>query len=440
MKDATTLLTATLLILCLNCRTSAAPPKVVKATPDNGAKDVDPTTKQIVVVFDQPMDRRGRSIVGGGESFPEIVGQPTWSNDRTIVMNVKLKPDHDYWLSINNPTFKNFANTKGESAVPYPIAFSTAPAKDAADKLTPEVNRKAIAELRKFIDDDYSYKDLRGIDWDKLFADNAPKLEKAESASAFARQAGEMLAAARDIHLFLKVGDRTFASGRRSVPANLDLKTLQKTVPKWKEQGGGVATGKFDDGVTYLFIGSWSNDVRASLDPAYAAIGTADPKKGIVIDVRANSGGSEDIAREVAGCFVSEAKVYSKNTIRHDGKTEGPFDRIVEPNRARPSFRGPVAVLIGQYCMSSNESFILMMKAAGATLVGEKTYGSSGNPKPHELSNGVTVFLPSWRDLRPDGTCLEGEGVAPDVAVKAADTDFQNGDPVLDAALKLLKK
>jgi C-terminal processing protease CtpA/Prc len=57
-----------------------------------------------------------------------------------------------------------------------------------------------------------------------------------------------------------------------------------------------------------------------------------------------------------------------------------------------------------------------------------------------DLGNGVTAFVPSWKDLRPDGTCLEGEGIAPDVEVKAGPRDFAASDPVLEAAVAVLAK
>ncbi|HLQ38586.1 MAG TPA: peptidase S41, partial [Planctomycetota bacterium] len=64
----------------------------------------------------------------------------------------------------------------------------------------------------------------------------------------------------------------------------------------------------------------------------------------------------------------------------------------------------------------------------------------SGNPKPHELGNGVTIVVPSWQDLRPDGTCFEGEGLAPDVEVAATAQDLEQHDPILERALELLRK
>ena len=91
--------------------------------------------------------------------------------------------------------------------------------------------------------------------------------------------------------------------------------------------------------------------------------------------------------------------------------------------------------------MRANESFVLMMKKAkDAIIVGQRTAGSSGNPKPYDLGNGVTVLLPSWQVLRPDGTCWEGEGIAPDVFVPCTSRDFRDRDPPLDKALELLRK
>jgi hypothetical protein len=415
----------------------AAPPRVVQTTPENDAVDVDPATSEIVVVFDQPMDPAGRSIVGGGETFPEIIDAPQWRDERTIVIPVRLQADHDYWLSINNENFRNFANRRGESAEPYPLSFSTSPPPGTAP-IDPEVNRRAVAQLREAIENNYSYRDLRQVKWDELFAEHREKLEQAATAKAFGRDAAAMLSTAGDMHILVRAGTRTFATHRPNAAMNFNLASVSRLVPEFTWHGG-VAIGKLPGGITYILIPSWGDAQRASLDHVYAAIAEADASKGIIIDVRPNGGGDELLARQVAGCFIDTPRVYSKNTIREGGQWRGPFDRVVEPNAKQPPFRGKVVVLQGQQCMSSNESFLLMMKSAGATLVGERSYGSSGRPMPFELANGVTVLLPSWRDMRPDGTLLEGEGVAPDVEVKFPPAVFERNDPVLMAGMKALR-
>src|SRR5687767_355549 len=97
---------ALLLVLVSAGAASAAAPKVVITAPDNGEVDVDPGVKEIRIEFDQPMGG-GRSLVGGGEAFPEIAGEMKWANPKTLVVPVKLKPEHEYWLSVNSDTFKN---------------------------------------------------------------------------------------------------------------------------------------------------------------------------------------------------------------------------------------------------------------------------------------------------------------------------------------------
>jgi C-terminal processing protease CtpA/Prc len=64
---------------------------------------------------------------------------------------------------------------------------------------------------------------------------------------------------------------------------------------------------------------------------------------------------------------------------------------------------------------------------------------ASGNPRPVSIAPGVVVRLPSWKDLRPDGTLIEGRGIDPDVPVLATPDQLRTADPVLDAALAWLR-
>jgi hypothetical protein len=419
----------------------AEPPTVVQATPDNGDSDVDPGLTEIRIVFDQPMNTTGYSVVGGGPAFPKLAGKAKWADAKTLVVPVQLEADHEYWLSINSDSFRNCRSAAGESATPYPISFKTAKV-GAAPKppLTIEQNWAAVAKLKEAIDQHYSYRDRLKLDWAKLLADATPGLEAAKTPVEFARATARFLAPAQDAHVSVGLDKMRLPTHHRSVTANINLRTLPRLVPQWKAHNNTVATGRFDDGVTYLLIAGWPGGRGGDLEPAFEAIKAADPSKGIVIDVRPNGGGDEILARQIAGCFVDGRKVYSKNDIRRSGKFEGPFDRAVEPTKDRPAYRGKVVVLMGPACMSSNESFLMMMKQVpGCKLVGDRSRGSSGNPKPHDLGNGVTVYLPVWRDLQPDGTPIEGQGIAPDVKVKATEKDLAAADPVLEAALKVVR-
>jgi beta-lactamase regulating signal transducer with metallopeptidase domain len=105
------------------------PPRIVRMIPDNGAQDVDPSLKRIRVTFDRPM-AAGFSWTGGGEHFPTIPdgAKPKWSADRkTCTLPVALRPDWDYRLGLNSPSFKNFASAEGSPLEPVVYGFRTSP-------------------------------------------------------------------------------------------------------------------------------------------------------------------------------------------------------------------------------------------------------------------------------------------------------------------------
>lgn len=428
-------------------RAGAAPPRVAKAVPDNGDVGVDPGLKEIRVTFDQAMNRGGMSVVGGGESFPGH-GKPRWTTSRTIVIPIRLEPNHDYWLSINNDRFRNFRSRSGESAVPYPIAFRTAPTTDTAtdaggQTLTAKDNQRAVNLLRAALRKHYSYYDRLGIDWDDLVARQRDALVAAKTPAEFARIAGMVLARAKDKHLWFRVGNTTIPSYVNPSVPNANFKLLPKIVPGWQIRCRGVASGRWSDGIGYLLIDSWDRSNDELVKTVLQVLREMHDAPALVIDVRGNGGGSEPLAAEVAGCFVDSPRLYARHVYRDPDRPGGfttPRDRWLQPNHDGPAFRGRVAVLTGPAVMSSCEAFLLMMKQVpGAVLVGARSQGSSGNPQPYDLGNGVTVFLPSWKSMTPDGHELEGQGIAPDIEVRAAPNDFATSDPVLEAALARLR-
>ncbi len=431
-------------LTCAAPEARATPPEIISILPDNGDEGVDPALKELRIEFDQDMGG-GRSICGGGPEFPKIAGNPKWETPRALVVPIQLEPSHDYVLSINCQSFQNFRSTGGEPLAPYPVSFRTAADSASAAKsvqASPEKNRAAIGELRKAIDDSYSYRDLRHVDWDAEFKKHAARLEASATPAAFAREAAKLLGAARDVHISVKLGKGLMPTFRPNVEPNCDLQTLSRIVPQWKQRSDVVFSGRFNDGVAYLMIASWPGERSMVLEPALAAIREMKDAPAMIIDVRPNGGGDEDIAGQIASRFATKRVVYSKNCYRSAGGKDGfgrEIERLVPVGPDSEHFGGKVAVLMGPANMSSNESFLLMMRAVGAKLVGDRSYGASGNPKPHVLSNGVTVLLPSWKDMLPDGTCLETRGVDPDIPVRTSAGELESADPVLEAGLKSVR-
>lgn len=450
------------LLLCvLSGAAWAARPTVVETEPAMGDASVDPETRRIVVRFDSPMNTRGGwSIVGGGETFPEFRGRPRWTNPTTLVIPVKLRPSQDYRMSFNNASFQNFRGRDGQVLVPYPLQFRTAATpggggddgENGLDANDPEAFGPAQAdamatELRALIAEAYSYRDRVVEDWDSIFAENAEALRNSDNPAAFAGTASMMLAAARDKHFWLEVEGKRFATYIDPPVGNVDEATRAALVPGYERHSPFLATGRFEDGTLYAAIDGLNGSNLRAYTPYFAMIGQhGDEAPGLILDLRANGGGSELVARELAGVLIGEPAVYATNVSVWPDDPEAPegdggftdvLERSFAPNFARPAFRGPVAVLTGRRTMSSAEAFTLMLRQVpGARSFGGATQGSSGNPKAYELGHGVRVFLPSWKAMTPDGAAFEGVGIAPDEPVEARPGAGQ--DRVLDAALSWL--
>ncbi len=71
--------------------------------------------------------------------------------------------------------------------------------------------------------------------------------------------------------------------------------------------------------------------------------------------------------------------------------------------------------------------------------MGLPTRGASRNPGPIHVATGITVMSSRWEAALPDGTLIEGVGIAPDVLVDLPASAYANADPTLDKAIELLR-
>lgn len=435
-------------ILLMASAAMAAPPRLLSAVPDLGDDGVDPTITVLRLEFDQDMNTGGgMSLCGGGPKFPKITGKATWESSRVILVPVALEPSHAYELSVNCPGARNFQSAGGETAEISPLAFRTAASREEAkpSKLTAEANREAVTGLIRAIDERYSHRDVRRVDWGKQIGARLGELQGAPTRGAFARTVASILSVNRDVHLWVKVGEARIGTFSPMQTPNCNEAVLAGVVPGWATANQTVATGLWGGAkpIGYLRIGGWPADA-AAVKPALEFVTAHPAAVGLIIDVRANGGGDELTARGFASHFIDKPAVYARNVYRDPGSPGGwgaTLDRTIEPSAEGPRFAGRIAVLMGPCCMSSNESFLLMMRTSPrAALIGEASYGASGNPRPVELGNGVTVYVPSWKDLLPHGTPLEGRGVQPDVPIRARPDELESSDPVLEAALRILRQ
>jgi C-terminal processing protease CtpA/Prc len=111
---------------------------------------------------------------------------------------------------------------------------------------------------------------------------------------------------------------------------------------------------------------------------------------------------------------------------------------MIYPNN-QPKYTGNVYLITGPAEMSSNESFVLMMKQYAKTkTIGMKTFGSSGNPQPINYRTELHYFFPHGRLI-----CLMElygrNGIKPDITLNTTPEDFKENRSNNDEIIRLTK-
>ena len=280
------------------------------------------------------------------------------------------------------------------------------------------------------------------VDWKALRDQYRPQAERAKTVYEAGAIVSEMLERLEDLHVWVRVSRETVPGYSRPQTLNANWQALGKMIEGFTDLPQGLAWGRTADGIGYVNIYRLgSGGLPKAFDEVLDQLADA---WGLVIDLRFNGGGDELLARKVAGRFLEKKQVYSLNQYRSGPKHTDLGEKYERVCQARGPWRyeSPVVVLIGQKTMSSAESFALMLaQAPEVTTMGDRTAGSSANPRVLPLPKKIEVSLPRWLDMGPDGKPIDAVGVQPAVRVDAAPEAFtETSDPVLEAALEHLRK
>lgn len=209
---------------------------------------------------------------------------------------------------------------------------------------------------------------------------------------------------------------------------------------EYRELGGGLA---------YVALNSFGNrEIVQMFNEKFKEISNA---KGLIIDVRKNSGGSSSNGDAIIRCLIEKAVPHTLwKTPQHIaafkawGRPKKWFEgesRMIEPRQGK-NYPGPIVILIGTETFSAAEDFVVPLHAAGrATIVGQKSGGSTGQPLHFSFLEGkIGGRVCTKRDQYPDDREFIGVGIIPDVQVHPTPADIAAGrDVVLEKALEVLR-
>ncbi|SEN59244.1 S41 family peptidase [Actinacidiphila rubida] len=175
-----------------------------------------------------------------------------------------------------------------------------------------------------------------------------------------------------------------------------------------------VTVSRPADGPTVVAVDAFTRGVGAQVRAA-----VRDAPRGVLLDLRGNSGGLVTEAVAVASAFL-------------DGGLVATYD-VHGSQRALYAQPGgdthvPLVVLVDGGTMSAAELLAGALQDRGrAVVIGTRTFGKGSVQMPSTLPDGSVAELTVGHYDLPDGRSVDGQGIAPDVQVP----DGQ--DPVVDS-------
>ena len=185
------------------------------------------------------------------------------------------------------------------------------------------------------------------------------------------------------------------------------------------------------DNIGYIQITSFLGSNVA--DDFLSSMNSIKETKGLILDLRGNTGGLLPNAVFITDLFLNEGNIVSivdRNGIKNDINAQ-----------SKPAItQKPMVILIDGATASASEIVSGALKDYKlAVLVGEKTYGKGMVQKIYPMPNRTGMNLTIAKYLTPNGADINKKGISPDYEVKYTEKDYyQQKDPQLDVAKKII--
>jgi hypothetical protein len=189
----------------------------------------------------------------------------------------------------------------------------------------------------------------------------------------------------------------------------------------------------------YIYYGSFMDDFTdEQLDYIFKNFRE---KRGIVFDMRNNTGGAVDNIGKIVGRFTDEEVLAGYNQFKSGPGPEDLTEKVsfyVHPD-GNVRYTGPVAVLTNRVIYSAAHFTAVHFRAlTNVILIGDRTGGGGGIPSYTELPNGWIFRCSASIQTTPDGVITEG-GIEPDI-YETMDSQGEGKDGILERAIEQLNQ
>jgi carboxyl-terminal processing protease len=188
-----------------------------------------------------------------------------------------------------------------------------------------------------------------------------------------------------------------------------------------------------DNNIAYIRLSAFSETTSDELRSALKELMANNPK-GLILDLRYNSGGYLEAAIQVASEFLPDG------VVAYEEYSDGTKDTFDLRGKGLAT-QVKMVVLVNEWSASASELVAGALQDRGrAQLVGVKTYGKGTVQNWIALSDNegaIRVTIARW--LTPNQRNVTGTGLSPDVVVEINDAEAQAGtDAQLNKAVEIL--
>jgi Peptidase family S41/Tricorn protease C1 domain len=286
--------------------------------------------------------------------------------------------------------------------------------------------------------DQYVFFDQKRIDWDSIHAVYAPLIREDMSDRELFDVLSEMLLTLRDGHVTLYSPidtARYFFYGNRPEYYNSAFVNTTYLLPNGVQTKGPLSYAILSGNVGYISYASFRNDIEQ--DDMDAVLNTLSGTRGLIIDIRNNTGGSNDNIYRLVEHFIGTSSVVGVQQEKLSPATNdlsAPYEIVVDP--AGVYYQQPVVILTNSRVYSSANIFAAFMTTLPSVqLIGDTTGGGCGVPVSNQLPNGWLYRYSASIISRPDGTSTEA-GIAPNIFITTGSAEEALGqDALIERAL-----
>ena len=206
--------------------------------------------------------------------------------------------------------------------------------------------------------------------------------------------------------------------------------TLTFTLTREKINIPTVSHKIIDGHIGYIEIAQFDEITYEQFASAYRDI-TRQNAKSLIIDLRNNPGGLLDTVTKITDMLLPEGIITY--TIDKDGKRND-----WRSNAACTDL--PMVILVNDYSASASEVMTGALKDYKmATVIGTTTFGKGIVQRIFPIGDGSAVKLTVSKYYSPNGVCIHGTGIEPDIMVEMSHEDIGGGNDIqLQKAVEVL--